>query len=265
MQSVKHAWILFLTAPALVLGQPRHDPHHELLYGTWVLDPVSSVFIGRQAPRSQVLSYALHEEGLQATIIFTNADGSIGQDFLHRRSGRRPNGSSGLRKLRRGHHGKSGAVPCHVDFRACRTRDWVCQPYDFPGWNEDDGGSDQIWQFEQPRDLHQAGGRRQRRTLSVKASQPASLATAPLLPSQFLRAAPVGFFRLAGAMRPVALGQLAECIRTEQRGPCYTACQRVETQGEAHEGKTGSACGFGALFRESAFPGGRLYLRLEPR
>jgi hypothetical protein len=64
-----------LISPAHLFAQATSSSAHELLRGTWVLDLSRSVFIEREAPKSQTMSFEPHEEGLQVTIIITNQNG----------------------------------------------------------------------------------------------------------------------------------------------------------------------------------------------
>lgn len=46
------------------------------LYGVWELDQLQSVFIDRPRPKSQTRIYERHPEGVKATVITVNADGT---------------------------------------------------------------------------------------------------------------------------------------------------------------------------------------------
>lgn len=79
MNDAKYAFILLLLPVVLFplnLAAQIPKSMNELLYGTWVLDQDRSTFFERQAPRNQTLIYEPHEEGLQATVIFIEQDGT---------------------------------------------------------------------------------------------------------------------------------------------------------------------------------------------
>jgi hypothetical protein len=61
-----------LVAPSQLTAQYAHSRINDLLYGTWVLDVPRSLFIEREAPKSQTLIFEPDEAGLRATIIFVN-------------------------------------------------------------------------------------------------------------------------------------------------------------------------------------------------
>ena len=67
---------LLITA-ALSLSAPlcAQTRQNELLYGTWVLDLSRSVFIEREAPESQIMTFAPGENGTEVTIVITNRNG----------------------------------------------------------------------------------------------------------------------------------------------------------------------------------------------
>lgn len=56
-------------------AQHSHSSVNDLLYGTWVLDVDRSVFIEREAPRSQTLVFEPDAAGLKATVIFVDKNG----------------------------------------------------------------------------------------------------------------------------------------------------------------------------------------------
>lgn len=79
MNLVRNFSILLLStsliSPALLLAQSSGNSANQLLYGTWVLDLSRSVFIEREAPEAQSMTFAPHAEGLQTTIVITNKNG----------------------------------------------------------------------------------------------------------------------------------------------------------------------------------------------
>ena len=66
--------LLAFTALAALAQSPieEDDP----LFGVWELDPQQSIFIDRDRPRSQTRIYERHPDGVKATVITVNADGS---------------------------------------------------------------------------------------------------------------------------------------------------------------------------------------------
>lgn len=79
MNVVKYSSALVLCSalftPCQLAAQSAHHSGNELLYGTWVLDLARSVFIEREAPKSQILVFEPDAEGLRATVIFTERNG----------------------------------------------------------------------------------------------------------------------------------------------------------------------------------------------
>ena len=79
MHVTKFSSALLLSAalftPSYLAAQPVPRGVSEILYGTWVLDLSRSVFIEREAPRSQTLIFEPDDEGLRATVIFVNKNG----------------------------------------------------------------------------------------------------------------------------------------------------------------------------------------------
>ena len=64
-----------LVLPAQLYAQSAQNGANQLLYGTWVLDLSRSLFLEREAPKSQVMIFEPDPEGLRATIIFTDQKG----------------------------------------------------------------------------------------------------------------------------------------------------------------------------------------------
>lgn len=66
---------LFVLTTSLAHAQgpaQKSDP----IYGVWELDQLQSVFIDRPRPKSQTRIYERHPDGVKATVITVNADGS---------------------------------------------------------------------------------------------------------------------------------------------------------------------------------------------
>jgi len=61
--------------PLQLAAQYSHSTVNDLLYGTWVLDLERSVFIEREAPKSQTIVFEPDPAGLKATITFVNKNG----------------------------------------------------------------------------------------------------------------------------------------------------------------------------------------------
>jgi hypothetical protein len=64
-----------LLTPLQSAAQHSQSSVNDLLYGTWVLDLDRSVFIERDAPKSQTLVFEPDEAGLRATVTFINKNG----------------------------------------------------------------------------------------------------------------------------------------------------------------------------------------------
>lgn len=72
------AILLFSTlcTPFQLAAQHSHSGVNDLLYGTWVLDLNRSVFIEREAPKSQTIVFEPDPAGLRATVSFVNKNGA---------------------------------------------------------------------------------------------------------------------------------------------------------------------------------------------
>jgi hypothetical protein len=78
MKLTRYSCVLLFSAALSIpvsLAAQSAPSSNELLYGTWVLDLTRSVFIEREAPKSQVMIFEPDEKGLKATIIFTSQKG----------------------------------------------------------------------------------------------------------------------------------------------------------------------------------------------
>ncbi|MES2623829.1 MAG: hypothetical protein V4628_00995 [Pseudomonadota bacterium] len=76
MTHSRYSSVLLLSAalflPVHLFAQSVTNLSNELLYGTWVLDLQRSVFIEREAPKSQSMIFEPDADGLRVTIIITN-------------------------------------------------------------------------------------------------------------------------------------------------------------------------------------------------
>ncbi len=80
MNFSRHISVLLLSASSIfsanVFSQTVAESANQLLYGTWVLDVSRSVFIEREAPKAQTMTFAPNDGGLETTIVITNKNGA---------------------------------------------------------------------------------------------------------------------------------------------------------------------------------------------